>query len=88
LHKQFVGDFGKSWYRHCAITEDSASKIEQQHLNIKNKNKRLYGQSLLTICEDSDTSSDEGKLLINFFYNSLLILFLIIGINIIQQKKK
>jgi len=40
------------------------------------------------ICGDSDTSSDESKQFINFFIpNSLLILFLIIGINIIQQNK-
>lgn len=88
LHKQFVGDFGKAWYRHGALTEESASEIEQQHLNKKNKNKRLYGQSSSMMCGDSDTSSDEGKPFINFFIpNSLLILFLITGINIIQQKK-
>ncbi|XP_050064473.1 uncharacterized protein LOC114126263 [Aphis gossypii] len=53
-------DFGKAWYRHGALTEESASEIEQQNLNKKNKNKRLYGQSSSMMCGDSDTSSDEG----------------------------
>ncbi|KAE9544391.1 hypothetical protein AGLY_001570 [Aphis glycines] len=53
-------DFGKAWYRHGALTEESASEIEQQHLNKKNKNKRLYGQSSSMMCGDSDTSSNEG----------------------------
>lgn len=59
LHKQFVGDFSKAWYRHVELSEETASEVEQQLLNMKNKNKKLYGQSSM-IREDSDTSSDEG----------------------------
>jgi len=55
----YLGDFSKAWYRHVALSEESASEIEQQH--IQNKNKRLYGQSAM-IREDSDTSSEEGNL--------------------------
>jgi len=40
------------------LSEESASEVEQQLLNMKNKNKRLYGQSSM-IREDSDTSSDD-----------------------------
>ncbi|XP_025197400.1 uncharacterized protein LOC112596117 [Melanaphis sacchari] len=52
-------DFSKAWYKHVALSEESASEVEQQLLTMKNKNKRLYGQSSMML-EDSDTSSDEG----------------------------
>lgn len=70
------------WYRHVTLSEESASEIDYQH-NIQNKNKRLYGQSSVMIHEDSDTSSEEGNLLIHFFYNSLLLFFLTIVINVV-----
>jgi len=51
------------------LSEESTSEVEQQLLNMKNKNKMLYGQSSM-VHEDSDTSSDEGtsSISINYFF--------------------
>jgi len=69
------------------LSDESASEVEQQLLSMKNKNKRLHGLSSM-IHEDSDTSSDEiNQLIIFFFIIAKLLYFLIIGINIFQQKK-
>lgn len=57
-----------------ALTEESASEVEQQQLNIKNINKRVHGQSSL-MYEDSDSSCNEGKELINFFMIAYLFYF-------------
>uniref|UniRef100_A0A2S2QTH0 Uncharacterized protein n=1 Tax=Sipha flava TaxID=143950 RepID=A0A2S2QTH0_9HEMI len=55
--------------RNVELSEESASEVEQQLLNMKNKNKKLYGQSSM-IREDSDTSSDEC---INIFQQKKIV---------------
>lgn len=72
----FICDFGKAWYKHVALSDQSASEVDQQKKN-KFKNKRCW--SKLMMSENSDTSDDEGNKLTTYFFiiiAYLLILFL------------
>lgn len=55
----FLDDFGKAWYKHVALSDQSTSEVDHQNLN-KTKNKRMYSQSFM-MPDETNTSSDEGN---------------------------